>query len=100
MESYDESVEEYGVYAFKGYILCVPHKREGLSLCFLSPLLEHKRFHFLFPPYLFNLFCYAKDVTDLQGCNPYHLYVPHVRTNYGELSIIVNVLTMIEVYYR
>ena len=75
----------------------VCHVRKRLSSCFVYTLLECRRFHSLVqiykilhrvsPPYLFNLSRYARDVTDHQGRNPHHLYVPHVRTNYGKSSL-------------
>ena len=73
------------------------HVRERLSSYFVYTLLERRQFHSLMqiykilhrvpPPYLFNLFRYARDVTDHQGRNPHRLYVPRVRTNYGKSSL-------------
>ena len=78
--------------------LSVSHiKKKSLSTCFCYTLLECRRFHSLIqiykvlhrisPPYLFHLFHYAKDITTRQGRNPYHLFVPSVRTNYGKSSL-------------
>ena len=58
------------------------HVRERSSSCFVYTLLEHRQLHSLVqiykyrvsPPYLFNLFRYARDVTDCQGCNPHRLH--------------------------
>ena len=78
-------------------ISSVVHVKQKLSSCFVNSILEHRGFcslvqifkilHQILASYLHNLFCYARNVTDREGHNPHHLFVPYVRTNYRKSSL-------------